>query len=133
MVFVVIVGLYRGSVIGGPRTLVTQISDNVTHRNSWSSKRKSLPGVLAMTLDPMKEESFEKKMATIAMSTHDPRMSRLHGKEDGPDDDEEWAKVSILMSDKRASFNSEGKYYWYYYAFKLPLESGSVLSSLFSP
>lgn len=97
MVFVVIVGLYRGSVIGGPRTLVTQISDNVAHRNSWSSKRKSLPGA-------MKEESFEKKMATIAMSTHDPRMSRLHGKEDGPDDDEEWAKVSIIMSNELASF-----------------------------
>lgn len=77
---------------------MTQISDNVAHRNSWSSKRKSLPGALAMTLDPMKEESFEKKMATIAMSTHDPRMSRLHGKEDGPDDDEEWAKIADIVS-----------------------------------
>lgn len=60
-----------------------------------------------MTLDPMKEESFEKKMATIAMSTHDPRMSRLHGKEDGPDDDEEWAKVSIKCQMSWLHFNLE--------------------------
>lgn len=92
MVYFAIVGLYRGSVIGGPRTLVTQITDNVAQRNSW---RKSLPGAMAMTIEPMKEESIEKKMATIAMSTHDPRMSRLHGKEEGGDDDEEWAKVML--------------------------------------
>ena len=100
MVFVVIVGLYRGAVIGGPRTVVTQISDNVTHQNLWTSKRKSLPGTMALNLEPMKEESFERKMAAIAMSTHDPRMSRLHGKEDGGDDDEEWAKVSVLQADQ---------------------------------
>ncbi|XP_055998045.1 ankyrin repeat and sterile alpha motif domain-containing protein 1B-like isoform X10 [Ostrea edulis] len=88
-------GLYRGSVIGGPRTLVTQITDNVAQRNSW---RKSLPGAMAMTIEPMKEESIEKKMATIAMSTHDPRMSRLHGKEEGGDDDEEWAKIADIVS-----------------------------------
>nr|XP_022307379.1 uncharacterized protein LOC111113399 isoform X4 [Crassostrea virginica] len=91
-------GLYRGSVIGGPRTVVTQISDNVTHQNLWTSKRKSLPGTMALNLEPMKEESFERKMAAIAMSTHDPRMSRLHGKEDGGDDDEEWAKIADIVS-----------------------------------
>ena len=55
---------------------------------------------MALNLEPMKEESFERKMAAIAMSTHDPRMSRLHGKEDGGDDDEEWAKVSVLQADQ---------------------------------
>jgi hypothetical protein len=50
---------------------------------------------MATTTELMKEESIEKKMATIAMSTHDPRMSRLHGKEEGGDEDEEWAKVML--------------------------------------
>ncbi|XP_062614188.1 ankyrin repeat and sterile alpha motif domain-containing protein 1B-like isoform X1 [Saccostrea cucullata] len=91
-------GLYRGSVIGGPRTALTQITDNVAHRNSWSSKRKSLPGAMAMTFDPMKEENIEPSMATIAMTTHEPRKSRLHGKEEGVDDDEEWAKIEDIMA-----------------------------------
>ncbi|XP_062614190.1 ankyrin repeat and sterile alpha motif domain-containing protein 1B-like isoform X3 [Saccostrea cucullata] len=98
MVYFVVVGLYRGSVIGGPRTALTQITDNVAHRNSWSSKRKSLPGAMAMTFDPMKEENIEPSMATIAMTTHEPRKSRLHGKEEGVDDDEEWAKIADIVS-----------------------------------
>ena len=85
-------GLLRGSVIGKPRKVASQISDNVG-RSSRATQRKSLPSA-TVAFDTVAEEDADanRVMATVAMTTPETRSSKLS---DDHESEDEWAQVKI--------------------------------------
>ncbi|OWF50733.1 Ankyrin repeat and sterile alpha motif domain-containing protein 1B [Mizuhopecten yessoensis] len=94
-------GLLRGSVVGRPRRVVSQIWDNVKHRKYLrAKKRQSLPTTGLIPFDPLmeKEEDLDKKMIDSISAT---RVSMTTGTETDAnhfDDTADWAQIAGILS-----------------------------------
>ncbi|XP_021352919.1 ankyrin repeat and sterile alpha motif domain-containing protein 1B-like isoform X3 [Mizuhopecten yessoensis] len=92
--------LLRGSVVGRPRRVVSQIWDNVKHRKYLrAKKRQSLPTTGLIPFDPLmeKEEDLDKKMIDSISAT---RVSMTTGTETDAnhfDDTADWAQIQITL------------------------------------
>ncbi|XP_060070026.1 uncharacterized protein LOC132550045 [Ylistrum balloti] len=93
-------GLLRGSVVGRPRRVVSQIWDNVKHRKYLrAKKRQSLPMTGLMPFDPLmeKEEDVDKKMIDSISGTRVPMTAETEPDANHFDDTADWAQIQITL------------------------------------
>ncbi|XP_033752699.1 ankyrin repeat and SAM domain-containing protein 1A-like isoform X2 [Pecten maximus] len=94
-------GLLRGSVVGRPRRVVSQIWDNVKHRKYLrAKKRQSLPTTGLMPFDPLmeKEEDVDKKMIDSISATRVPMTADTDTDVNHFDDTADWAQIAGILS-----------------------------------
>ncbi|XP_069133089.1 ankyrin repeat and sterile alpha motif domain-containing protein 1B-like isoform X3 [Argopecten irradians] len=92
--------LLRGSVVGRPRRVVSQIWDNVKHRKYLrAKKRQSLPTTGLTTFDPLmeKEEDVDKKMIDSISATRVPMTADTESDANHFDDTADWAQIQVTL------------------------------------